>query len=235
MVVTSVVIYYLWTPLFAALLAFAALIRYNKLRKSWKSRPIFNQFQTNTAATYSAPKGLVSAAPANNEAVDEWLGPIARAGWNSGSTTAGSKETVKNAENTLLFTPTQAIAIMLAPADAANLSEGVLGRAASAFLAYSPQSASGKGTRFRGLHAKHWDELMAPLLEMPLSSILQTHFNYSIPYSKVQSVEVKTGKLKFHLMDGSTLRYQVLGREAKDQIREIERYLQQRVTEDASY
>ena len=83
------------------------------------------------------------------------------------------------------------------------------------------------------LHKKHWDELMSPLLQMPLSSILQTHFNYSIPYSKVQSVEVKTGKLKFHLMDGSTLRYQVLGREAEDQIGEIEKYLQQRVTVDS--
>ena len=166
-----------------------------------------------------------------------WLGPILRVDKGAINTTTGGKEIVKQAENTLLFMPTQAIAIMLTPADAATVSQGVLGRAASVFIEYSPQQAIHKGVEFSMLHKKHWDELMAPLLQMPLSSMLQTHFNYSIPYGQVQSVEVKTGRLmpriKFHLMDGSTLSYQVVGHEAKDQMGEIEKYLQQRVTVDS--
>ena len=75
---------------------------------------------------------------------------------------------------------------------------------------------------------------MAPLLQMPLSSIVQTHFNYAIPYNKVQSVEVKTGLINpgfvFHLTDGSKVHY---SGQHKEQMGEIESYLQQKVRVDS--
>ena len=228
------------------LIAGFVFVSFRQLRESRKTGSSFTQFsldqiqtsQTSTAVTYLGPKNLVPATAANTETVDIWLGPMLRVDKGAINTTKpGGKEIVKQAENTLLFMPTQAIAIMLTPADLANVSQGVLGRAASVFIKYLPQTAVHKGVEFRMLHKKQWDELMSPLLQMPLSSIVQTHFNYSIPYSKVQSIEVQTGRLmpgiKFHLMDGSTLSYQVVGHEAKDQMGEIEKYLQQRVTVDS--
>ena len=229
------------------LIAGFVFVSFRQLRESRKTGSSFTQFsldqiqtsQTSTRVTYLGPKNLVPATAANTETVDIWLGPMLRVDKGAINTTTepGGKEVVKQAENTLLFMPTQAIAIMLTPADLANVRQGVLGRAASVFIKYFPQAAVNKGVEFRMLHKKHWDELMSPLLQMPLSSILQTHFNYAIPYSKVQSVEVKRvltmPGIKFHLMDGSTLSYQIVGHDARDQAREIERYLLQRVTIDS--
>ena len=221
------------------LIAGFALVSFRQLRESRKTGSSFTQFsldqiQTSTAVTYSVPRDLAPATPANNEAVETWLGPI----FNTAGGTRWGKETV-TAENTLLFTPTQVIAIMLGPPDAANLNQGFLGWAASAVWPVVARNFGDNPSppspirEFRRLHWRHWDKLMAPLLQMPLSSVIQTHFNYSIPYDKVKSVEVKIGPVNpgliFHLMDGSKVRYGV----RKALMGEIEKYLQQRVTVDS--
>lgn len=219
---------------FGLLMMLLSLISYRQLRKSEKQPPSFNQFQTSTATTYAAPKDLAvnpAAAPSINENIEKWLGPIERVDKGSISYTVLSKEVDKQAENTLLFTPSQVIVIMLAPADLANVSQGVLGNAASAFINYSDGSGGDKGQEFRLLHSKHWDKLMAPLLQAPLSSILQTHFNYSIPYNSIQSAEIKHHSLLypsliFHLNDGKKLGYSVW---QKDKVDDIAVYLQQKV------
>src|SRR5437764_8339695 len=122
--------------------AWLSLISFRQLRKSGKTQPSFDQFQTSTAATYSAPRDLAPATPANNETVDIWLGPILRVGKAAWGDIELSKAIVRQAENTLLFMPTQAIAIMLSPADAATESQGVFGGAASGLIEYSPQIAT---------------------------------------------------------------------------------------------
>jgi hypothetical protein len=214
--------------IFGFILFLMSAVGLRQLRKARKKPTTFSQFQTDTATTYSTPLGPASVT--NNETVDNWLGPIIRVDKGAIGYTVASKEVDKQAENTLLFTPTQVISLMLTPDDAGAMQQGALGNVASSLINYSGSDAGSKGTEFRMLHSKHWDQLITPLLQQPLSLILQNHLNYGISYANIRSVKVKNSLLNpgfvFHLNDGKKLRYAVM---RKDRMNEIENYLQQKV------
>lgn len=215
--------------LFGLVLAVASWISYRQLRRAEQRPKAHDQFQTSTATEYSIPGESLQTAVSNEKIID-WLGPVIRADKGAISHSILSKEVLKQAENTLLFTPTQIIAIMLTPADTQNIQQGALGSAASAYVNYSSDTAGDKNQEFRVLYSRRWDQLVSNIQNQPLQNVLQSHLNYSIPYKSIRSFKLKNSLVNpgfvFELTDGSKLRFGVY---RKDKIKEITELLKQYV------
>jgi hypothetical protein len=214
--------------IFGLILAIGSWVSYRQLRRAEKKPKTHNEFQTSTATEYSAPLASANAST-NDEKIVNWLGPIIRADKGSISHSILAKEVLKQAENTLLFTPTQIIAIMLTPEDTKNIQQGAVGSAASAFINYSSDTAGDKNQEFRVLYSRRWDQLIENVKSQPLENVIQTHLNYGIPYSSIKSVKLKKTLVNpgfvFELTDGNKLRFGVY---RKDKIKEITEFLRQR-------
>jgi hypothetical protein len=213
--------------IFGLLLAVGSWISYLQLRRAEKSPKKHEQFQTSTATEYSVPRQS-NHTTAENEVIINWIGPVIRADKGAIGHSILAKEVLKQAENTLLFTPTQIIAIMLTPADTQNIQQGALGSAASSYINYSSDTAADKNQEFRVLHSRRWDQLVANVQNQPLQNVLQSHLNYGIPYASIKSFKLKNSLINpgfvFELVDGSKLRFGVY---RKDKIKEITTLLKQ--------
>jgi len=207
-----------------------SFISHRQLTRSIKNPPQFNSFQTTTAVQYKMPgDSAVSAAVAKpNEAIGSWLGPVNRKGMSGVSFQVLSKEVDNQSENTLLFTQTQIIGLMITPQDLGDVQQSAVRGVLNQVINNVPGSAIEKDTQFEALNSKKWEQLVASLSSQSLQSVLGSHFNFGIPYSLVQSVEVHdsliNSGLTFHLSDGSKLGYATL---RKEQIPNAVNYLRQ--------
>lgn len=213
--------------IFGLVLTISSWISYRQLRSSELRPKTQVQFQTSTATEYSIPNEKFQSAT-SGETITNWIGPVIRADKGAVSHSILSKEVLKQAENTLLFTPTQIIAIMLTPADTQNIQKGALGNAASAYINYSSDTAADKNQEFRVLHSRKWEQLVDNIKSQPLQNVIQNHISYSIPYNNIQSFKIKNSLINpgyiFNLSDGSDLRF---GLYRKDKMNEITDFLKQ--------
>ncbi len=229
-------------PLKAALIVLAVLgggglllsvlpswIAYRQLRKAAKAPPLtYTHFQTGAATSFQLPRNMTAAVIGYDETVGGWFGPVMNPGF-SGSYTALAKEVDREAVNTLLFTESQIIGLMLGPEDLRNLeASGALKSVANEFLKVNSSSGYKKGVQFEALNANHWEEMVDALTALPLESALANHLNFGLPYDRIQSIEVKAHLVNpgitMHLKDGSHLRYATFSR---SRLPEITTYLGQ--------
>jgi hypothetical protein len=138
----------------------------------------------------------------------------------SGSRRYFTKVIDKDGANTLLFTNSQIIGIMLGPDDLQHL------HGSSSLKAAANQTIKGwqgyrevgiaKGVQFASLNANHWGEMADALCAQPLEAVLGNHLNFGLPYDRIRSVEVKSRfinpGLVFHLTNGSHLRFGSFGK-----------------------
>lgn len=147
--------------------------------------------------------------------MESWIGP---------GTTQSSVQVVgllsgahDPATNTFLFTSHQAIGLTLGPEDLSGVAGGadlVAGAEREVEFGNRPSEyACSLGMRFITLYAKHWPEMIAVLGSQPLSAVLANRENFGVPYETIDHVEVKrivNPGLRFHLTDGTSLRFMTL-------------------------
>ncbi len=208
-----------------------ARIAYVQLRNAARNPPPFTHFQTSTAEVWALPLDFKDAVIDETESVDHWFGPVTMATL-SRSYGVIAKEVDRNAINTLLFTHSQVIGLMLGPADLENLQgPSAVKGLANVVLKHVQEGGWAKTAQFEALNANHWDEMVDALRAEPLAAALKNHLNFGLPYGKVQGVEMKdhlvNPGLTFHLTDGKKIRYATFKR---DRLPELARYLKQYVT-----
>lgn len=200
--------------------------------------PAFTHFDTFIPTSYELPLDLKAAVLKQGESVEHWLGPVnrmggmgvssryTRTGWSRRSIT----EHDRDAMNTLLFTSDQIIGLMLGPDDLQNLRSGPVATVANQVIAGWQSSREGgraKGTQFGALNANHWKDMVDALCAEPLDAALANHLNCGLPYSRIDSIEVKNRfidpGLIIHLSDGAHLIYGTLGK--RGQLPEVANYL----------
>jgi len=214
-----------------------SIVNYKQLTKSEKNPTSFNQFQTATAAKYNLPtttnKVALEAAVVNpDEAIGGWLGPVNLQGKAGISYQILSKETDNQAINTLVFTKNQVIGLMAGPQDLNVVTQaGALSGAINEAIKFSPESAVQKGVQFESINANHWDRIVANLSGQTLDTVLKSHLNFGLAYSKLQSIEVKNTFINpgliFHLGDGSKVSFAT---PSKSKIPDAVSYLKQFVS-----
>lgn len=216
------------------LLFVLSLVGRRQLKKSIVNQPSYNTYQnTETAVEYAAPS-VASSTPTvaqQNETIGSWLGPVSRSGMAGVSYGVVSKEVDNQAENTLLFTNQQVIGLMVTPQDLADLQQSSGREILNQITNYAPDTAFDKGMDFAFVNLRHWQDIVAKLQSQPLQAVLQSHFNFNIPYSDISSVQVHNSVidkgLTFHLKDGKKLAYTTL---KKDQLPVAVDFLKQYLT-----
>lgn len=208
------------------------LIAYKQLKKFAKTPPpTYTHFQTGAATSYQLPLNLKSAVIGYDESIGSWFGPVTNPGF-SGSYGVLAREVDKEAVNTLLFTGSQVIGLMLGPDDLRNLrGSWAIKSAANEVLKYNSSSGYKKGVQFQALNANHWDQMVDALSAEPLEAALANHLNFGLPYEGIESVEVHAHMVNpgitFHLKDGKHIRYATF---SKNRLPEVTTYLKQFVT-----
>lgn len=206
-----------------------SLVAYRRLKRSAATPPpSYTHFQTGNATSYQLPLQLKGAVVAFGESVGCWFGPVMNPGM-SGSYTSLGKEVDREAVNTLLFTGSQIIGLMLGPDDLHHLrNTGALRSVANEALKYNSSSGYHKGVQFEVVNANHWMEMVEALTTEPLDTALAGHLNFGLPYDSIQSIEVKdhivNPGISIHLKDGRHIRYSTF---KKDRLAEITTYLKQ--------
>lgn len=219
---------------FGTLIFVMSFIGRRQLKQSLTNQPTYNTFQnTDVAVEYKAPD-VASSIPTiaqTNETIGSWLGPVTRGGLSGVDYTYASKEIDNQAENTLLFTSTQVIGIMITPQDVTNLEQSTTRSILNEITNYAPDTAYDKNMDFEMFNLKHWSEIITSLQSQPLASVLQSHFNFNIPYSNIETVQVHDSAINrgliFHLKDGKKISYRTI---KKDQLPVAVEYLKNYLT-----
>jgi hypothetical protein len=205
----------------------------------------FTHFETGIPTTYTLPLDLQAAALGPGEAVGSWLGPVDAGGIHV-SRQGMTHEVDKDAINTLLFTCSQVIGIMLGPDDYQYLrGTGPLRTMANEVVrdrrstgrrvtfgggigGPSVEDAVQKGVQFASLNRSHWED-MVDALSGQLEVALGNHLNFGLPYDRIKSVEMKASFINpgviFHLTNDSKLHYLTLVK--RNRLTEIATYLGQ--------
>lgn len=199
-----------------------SFISYRQLTKAQKNPPAFTQFQSDTAVDYKIP--LAAAAVAPDESVVNWFGPVTRSDWSKSNInfTVLSHEVDKNAENTLLITNKQIIAVMFGPADIEGIDVSAMRGLASMGLQAAPEDEMAKGIQFRTLYASKWQEIVTKFTSQPLATSLTNHLNFGIPYNQLASVEAKktfaNPGIILHFNNGSKFTYATFKKDRIDEV-----------------
>lgn len=204
--------------LLGTIMVILSFVGLRQLQKSNKTPQQFTQFQTRTAANFEAPVGTTQEVPsAVNEQLVNSLGPVLRSGLGVASYQILNKEVNRSGENTLLFTPTRIVAVMLGPADIQNADtsavQGIMGKVLEAM----PETSVEKNVQFETLYMNKWQTMVEALVAQGLSVALQNHYNFSIPYSDIEKISLNKGfvntGLTIQLRNGTKISYSVLNRD----------------------
>ncbi len=200
--------------------------------------PAQTHFDTVIPTTYELPLDLQPAVLSHDEPVENWLGPVNKQGGSDISshyekTGHGRRSIVevdRDALNTLLFTSSQIIGLMLGPDDLQSLDSGPLTTAANQVVQHymwSRDSGRSKGLQFGSLNARHWGDMVAALCAQPLEAALRNHLNCGMPYDTIQSIEVKSRFINpgvtIRFSDGSYLWYGTFGK--RDRLSDVATFL----------
>ena len=194
----------------AIILFLISFIGLRQLRNAEKIPDTFNQFQTGTAVTYNTPKPKSKIS--TNETIIDWLGPVSVGGKAGISWTVLEHESMNQSINTLLFTNYQIIAFLIGPQDVPTASAGgTLNQVASAFINYSDGSAFDKNAFSTILYANKWQDIVASLIKTDLNKIIDSHLNYGIPFTSIDSYRINTSSinsgLTLYLKDGGKMSF----------------------------
>lgn len=161
-----------------------------------------------TETVQSYPRATLS----GDEEIVGWLGPLQRYDF-KGMSSVGplGTETHRGAENTLLVTPRQLIAVAIVQSDFDTLISQGAANPVFSQLGAANSSAAGQHVQTGLLNFKLWPKLIDSIPATEYASLLDTHYQWGIPFADIQSVEVKNSAMnagvQIHLTNGTTLKY----------------------------
>lgn len=152
------------------------------------------------------------------EGIQNWLGPVKRYDMGGASTVVLGHEEHRGAENTLLITQHQLIAIALTQADFDSVQQAGFGATLSQ-VSTAASKASGQHIQVELLNYKLWPQLIEGFVKANPSAVLENHYQWGIPHATIRLIEVKdtfvNAGVQIHLTDGTILKYSTF---LKDQI-----------------
>lgn len=168
------------------------------------------QYRSSTAVSFESP--APTAAIADSEVMRAWLGPVFDNTHVITGSTFLSEEHIRSTANTLLFTDTQIVAVLLGPKDVpAQSVGGAWSQLGLSEIVNAPASTGDEMSQFATLYANHWQALVDFALRPGMHLLAQDHLTYAIPYSQIVSVKMRRGRLNpgltISLGDGRELKY----------------------------
>jgi hypothetical protein len=196
----------LTTVMFILCLIFCIVL--SQAFKSRHSNYKFDYIKSSQLVTFSTP--YPAAIISNEEKVLNFIGPIQRYGlkWSATGQFLNHLYT-KSAENTLLFTDKQIIAILVGPSDINKISNETSSTQKNlSFLVNFGGNYFDKNSQINALFASKWPLIVNRIIEMPLTNIMQDHLNFGIPYSLINQIEIiDKGLIKINLKNGDVVNY----------------------------
>lgn len=156
----------------------------------------------------------VAADISDSDKVLAWVGPCFRLGNAGRSSRMFAKETIGDGTNTLLFTDSMIICLMLGPDDIKGLGEDSIRGLIGKVIERASEDATEMASRFSLLYTAKWPEMVKALTDQSLPVSLENHLAFKVPYTNIERIELGdyhlTGVVKVHLHDGTTMEYSIL-------------------------